>query len=222
MKKLNDELLEELMKCEKFINKFAKLYSYAHDFEDLKQVGSLGLEKALRKYDSNLGATFSSYAYMWIKGEILDYLSKDKSIIISKEIQSLSREIDKCSDILRQKLGREPTIKQIAFFLEKPESKIIEALGTKELVKSTDYSLNEDDDYNLYDLVPYYEKAYNEEYMDLHQVIEDLPEPEKTIIKLRYFEDYTQKEVSEVIGFNQVRVSRYETKTLEKLKRLVA
>jgi len=217
--------MENILKYENLVNKVAHRYANFSNFEDLKQEGMIGLLKALENYKPNNNTKFSTYAYLWIKGEILEHLRCDKNIKISKELLSLSKEITITEEILRNKLNKEPTVKEIAFFLEKDQKQIEEAMISKELVLSFDYSLNNDDnkEINLYDCVPYYEKGLNDDYLDLYSELDKLSSEEKELINLRYFQDLTQREVSERLGTNQVNVSRKEEKILTKLnKSLVA
>lgn len=217
--------MENILKYEKLVSKIASKYSYYSSFEDLKQVGMIGLLKALEKYEVNNNTKFSTYAVFWIRGEILEYLRKDKNIKVSKEIISLSKEVDICSDMLRQKFNREPTTSEIAFCLEKDEDSIIDAIYSKEFVLSSDYSINQDEEgkeVNLYDTIPYYEKGYDEDILDLHQALDELSDDERKIIDLRYFQDMTQSEVSREFGTNQVNISRSENKILQKLRKNIA
>lgn len=214
--------MEHILKYEKLVSKIASKYSNYSSFEDLKQVGMIGLLKALEKYKVNNNTKFSTYAYMWIRGEILEYLRNDKNIKVGKELISLSREVDICSDVLRQKLNREPSISEIAYCLEKDEASVIDAITSRELVLSSDYSINDDEEgknVNLYDVVPYYENGYEADILDLHFALEQLPKEERKIINMRYYEDMTQSEVSKKIGTNQVNISRYESKILQKLRK---
>ncbi len=217
--------MENILKYEKLVSKIASKYSYYSSFEDLKQVGMIGLLKALEKYQVNSETKFSTYATFWIKGEILEYLRKDKNIKISKEVLALSKEVDICSEMLRQKLNREPTIQEISFCLEKDESSIVEAIYSKEFVLSSDYVVNQDEegkDVCLYDTIPYYETGYDADILDLHLALENLEEEEREIIDLRYFQDMTQSEVSKKLGTHQVKVSREESKILQKLRQNIA
>ena len=213
--------MENIMKYEKLVNKIASMYSNFSNFEDLHQQGMIGLLKAVNNYKNDGNTKFSSYAYIWIKGEILEYLRLDKNIKISKELMSLSKEITICSETLRNKFNKEPTIEEIAFYLEKDIKDINEAILSREIVLSCDYSLNDDEnkDINLYDTIPYYQMEFNEDYLDLHNEIDKLNEEEKNIITMRYFNDMTQSEVSEVLGTNQVNIHRKEEKILNKLNK---
>lgn len=217
--------MENILKYERLVSKIASKYSCYSSFEDLKQVGMVGLLKALQKYKVNSETKFTTYAVFWIRGEILEYLRKDKNIKVSKETIALSKEVDICSDMLRQKLNREPSISEIAFCLEKDESSIVDAIYSKEFVLSSDYVLNQDEegkDVNLYDTVPYYEVGYEADYLDLYQALENLKDEERKIIDLRYFKDMTQSEVSKEFGTNQVSISRSENKILQKLRKNMA
>lgn len=217
--------MEHIMEYEKLVCKIASKYSYFSDFEDLKQVGMIGLMRAVEKYVPNPNTKFSTYATEWIRGSILEYLNIDKNIRVSKELLSLRKKIDACCDILRQKLEREPSISEISFFLEEDENKVVEALATKDLVLSSDYIVNQDDDgkgVNLYDTVPYYESGYDDDVLTLKCALENLTDDEKNIIDLRYYRDMTQSEVSKMLGTNQVSISRSESKILQKLKKEIA
>lgn len=218
--------MNNILEYEKLVNKIASKYSNYSNFEDLKQVGMIGLIKAIDKYEVNSNTKFSTYAYLWIKGEILEYLRCDKNIKFSKEILALSKEITIAQEILRNRLNKEPSIKELSFYLEKDEQLIEEALLSREIVLSCDYSINEDSEsknVNLYDCMPYYEKKYEADYLDLYNAIDLLSDEEKEIINMRYFEDMTQSEVSKKLGTHQVNISRKEEKILTKLnKSLVA
>ena len=217
--------MEKILEYERLVNKIAYQYSNFSNFEDLKQQGMIGLIKALNNYKVNENTKFSSYAYIWIKGEILDYIRCDKNIKISKELLSLSKEITVASEILRNRLNKEPTIKEIAFFLEKSEKDIEEAIISREIVLSCDYNLNNEDEnknVSFYDVTPYYEKMYDADYLDLYNEIEKLPDDEKELIKCRYFNDMTQSELAKKLGTNQVSICRKEEKILTKLNKSLA
>ncbi len=214
--------MENILEYEKLVDKIAHKYSSFSNFEDLHQQGMIGLIKAVNNYKVNEDTKFSSYAYLWIKGEILDYIRCDKNIKISKEILSLSKEITLATEVLRNRLNKEPNIKELAFFLEKEEKDIENALISKEIVLSCDYNLNNDDEnknINLYDTIPYYEKKYEADYLDLYNEINKLPNEEKEIIIMHYFKDMTQSEISKKLGTNQVNISRKEEKILTKLNK---
>lgn len=213
--------MEHIMEYENLVSKIASRYSYYSNFEDLKQVGMIGLLKAIEKYKPNPNTKFSTYAVFWIKGEILEYLRCDKNIKISKETIALSKEVDICRELLLQKFEREPSISEIAFYLEKDEASIIDAIYSKEFVLSSDYVINQDEEGKnvcLYDTIPYYENGYDEDIITLNLALDNLSEDERKIINYRYYQNMTQSEVSKIFGTNQVNISRKEDKILQKLK----
>lgn len=213
--------MEHILEYEKLVSKIASRYCCYSSYEDLRQVGMIGLLKAVKKYKADKNTKFSTYAVYWIQGEILDYLGKDKNIRVSKEMMALSKKVDTYSEILKQKLGRNPSISELAFFMEEEEEKIVEAIESKNIVLSSDYDINQGEDsknVSLYDTVPYYESGYDENILTLKCALEELPQNERKIIELRYFKDMSQSEVSKELETNQVSISRQESKILQKLR----
>lgn len=211
----------DLQEYEGRIVAYASKFRYYYDMDDLIQVGRIGLLNALDHYDPSQNTRFSSYAFLYIKGEILKYVRENKNIKISKELSSLVKPIERAREILRQRLQKEPTIDEVSHFLEIDRSVIEEVMLSQEFVRSLDYALNEDDEgkeMNLYHTLAYEEVGYDADVLDLKQAVEDLDEEERKLISCRYFEDMTQSETSKVLGINQVKVSREETKILKKLR----
>lgn len=211
----------DLQEYEGRIVAYASKFRYYYDMDDLIQVGRIGLLNALDHYDPSQNTKFSSYAFLYIKGEILKYVRENKNIKISKELSSLVKPIERAREVLRQRLQKEPTIDEVSHFLEIDRSVIEEVMLSQEFVRSLDYALNEDDEgkeMNLYHTLAYEEVGYDADVLDLKQAVEDLDEEERKLISCRYFEDMTQSETSKVLGVNQVKVSREETKILKKLR----
>ena len=211
----------DLQEYEGRIVAYASKFRYYYDMDDLIQVGRIGLLNALDHYDPSQNTKFSSYAFLYIKGEILKYVRENKNIKISKELSSLVKPIERAREVLRQRLQKEPTIDEVSHFLEIDRSVIEEVMLSQEFVRSLDYALNEDDEgkeMNLYHTLAYEEVGYDADVLDLKQAVEDLDEEERKLIYCRYFEDMTQSETSKVLGVNQVKVSREETKILKKLR----
>lgn len=207
----------------KMIYSIAHKYSFGSDFEDLCQVGQLGLLKAYENYNKDVGSNFSSYAYLYIKGEILKYIRENRVIKIGKDIISLSKSIMSAKEVLSQKMMRTPTNSELAMFLEIEEEKINEAMIANEYVKSLDYELNDDGkELTMYDSVRYDEKGYNDNVLDLKEALEELPIQDKKLIIARYYEDKNQQETGKILGISQVQVSRNEAKILTKLRNKLA
>ena len=198
------------------------IYSISHYFEgypnkeDLFQVGCIGLIEAYKRYNPDMGAKFSTYAYPYILGEMKKYIREDKGVKISREITKLNLRIEKAYVILSQKLMRTPSTKELASFLEIDEFLIIEALNTINPVVSLDDEKS--DNFTLYDTVAVKEKVDKDDLIELKEQLKNLNLEEKKLINYRYLEDYTQSETASKLGMSQVQVSRFEQKVLKKLR----
>lgn len=211
--------MEHILEYEWLVNSIASKYAFHHDIEDLKQVGMIALMEAADNFKPSFETKFSTYAYSNVKGKILEYVRRDQLIKVSKERRSDIKMVDKVDEILSQKLGRKAGIGEIALVLEKDDQWVANVLQSKEYVRSIDYVTNDDGKELTYaDMIPYEEKGYSPEYLDLYIAINQLPELQKKIIQSRYFDDMTQSETSKIVDMNQVAVSREETKILKKLK----
>lgn len=187
------------------------------DKEDLYQVGIIGLMNASKKFDPTLGIKFSTYAYKYILGEVTKYMRENSSVKLSRDMIRLKSSIGKTRDILRQKLGREPTTLEVSLLLDVEEEKVkeVEALSTE--VQSLDYCTDEDTN-NLYNSIRVEQREIDPDILDLKSEVSKLEPDERKLIYSRYYFDLTQGEVSKELGITQVQVSRKESKILEKLK----
>ncbi len=207
--------------CENMILYHANRFRHYYDIEDLIQVGKIGLEKAKRKYKEGYDTKFSTFAFLYIKGEIYRYVRNSKLIRYGKNYEKIVSMIEKSKDFLCQKLMRNPTLEEISIFTELDTETIEEAMLSQEMIRSLDFVMNEDDEgkeLQLYDTVAYSEKGYQEDILDLRVALDQLSEEERQLIQYRYYQDMTQQETSQRLGVNQVKVSRQEGKILEKLK----
>lgn len=199
------------------------IYSIANYFknytsrEDLYQAGCLGLIKAYKKYNPNLNCKFTTYAYTFILGEMRKLVREDKGIKISREITKLNLKIEKAYILLTQKLMKEPSIEEIANYLEIPEYYVSEAILSLNKIKSIDETINSDGkELSLHELIG--KKDNIDDLILLKDSLSKLSNEEFELINNRYMNDYTQSETSKLMGATQVQVSRKEHKILEKLK----
>lgn len=207
--------------CKKLIYSIARKYSYNEsDLEDLFQVGALGLSKALNNYKKEKNAKFTSYAHFYIEGEIIKYVRENRMIKINQDMYNLNKEINKAKEYLEQKYSKSPTISELAFFLDRSESEISDAIKSVQSVHSLDYDLsgNDEKEVNLYDYNEYNEKRFDEDILTLREEIKNLPLNERMLIIKRYYEDKSQMETSREMGISQVQVSRCENKILKKMR----
>ncbi len=197
------------------INKYFKGY----DKEDLYQVGVIGVIKAYNNYKKDHNTKFSTYAYTYIYGELYTYINNLKGLKVARENYSLYRKINDARNILSQKLMKEPSIYELSSFLELDYKLIENIISSMQSVDSLERTIISDDkDLSLIDVVGDKKDYYNIDYLMLNDEVNNLPEPWKEVIKLRYFEDKTQSEVAKMLGMNQVEISRGEAKILKKIK----
>ncbi len=197
----------------------AKKYCYnEEDLEDLYQVGNIGLQKAFENYKEDSIAKFSTYAHFYIKGEILKYIRENRTIKRNYDNDKLIRSISRVKEYLTQVNSKEPSIEELASYLEVSVSDIVNAINLSLTVKSMDCDLSDENDVNLYDYEAYIEKGYDEDILALKEEIEQLPDDERKLIEIRYFKDKSQIETSRELGISQVQVSRKESKILKKIK----
>lgn len=217
MKNITDLILENEGLIYKIINKYRNYF----ETDDLYQVAVIGLIKAYKNYKNEYNTKFTSYAYPYILGEVIKYINEFRSIKVNKNIKLLYSKILKAKEILTQKLMKEPTTYELSLFLEMDEAVISEVILANMTVDSLDKIIMEDDkNFELYDKVGYYDNSV--ENYPLTIELAKLTKEERQIIRARYYENMTQKEVGEALGMYQVEVSRKEKKILKKLKDNIA
>ena len=197
--------------------KSISLKFYGIDNEDLMQAGKVGLINAYNHYDKNSNTKFSTYAYTYIYGEMYNLLLTNKMIKSNRDTLKLAKLIDKTKNYLEQKYERNVSLNEIASYLE------IDLVLLENVVINTNsiFSLDKEDEEtnNLYNIYKYEDN--NDIRLDLENSINDLSKEEQDIIKYRYYNDLTQSETAKILGISQVKVSRYEQKTLKKLKKIM-
>lgn len=191
-----------------------------YEWDDLFQIGCIGLLKAIDRFDMAYGVKFSTYAVPMIIGEIRRYMRDDNPIKVSRSIKELALKIHRSQEKLQGELGREPTVSEIAEVLLLPVQEVVAALEavqptTSLYAKST---REEGDSFLLLDQVRFTDNEGAFENLALREVIAKLPDKERAVINLRFFEDKTQSEIADVIGLSQVQVSRIEKNALRLMK----
>lgn len=216
------ELEDVIKQNSNLVYSIVSKYKNYNDIEDLKQVGMIGLINAYKNYDRDKNTKFSTYAFPYIVGEVSKYVRENKSIKVSKDMVRLGRKINEYILKHKQVRGYEPSISNIALMLDVKEKTIITALESLKAVKSLDEEIiNDGKPITLLDVTPTKEDINKENILDLKDAFSYLSEDEQKLIIDRYFNDLTQEEVANILGINQVSVSRKEKKVLEKLKRRI-
>ena len=207
-KKAREELVEKnigLIWC--VVKRF---YGRGAEPEDLFQIGSIGLLKAIDKFDFSYEVQFSTYAVPMISGEIRRFLRDDGMIKVSRSLRELSYKSLLAREKMTRILGREPTLKELSEELQ---------IDCEEIVQAMESSVEVESIYK-----PIHQKEGSEillmlDRIVLKEVLETLEAKERTIIYLRYFAGKTQAEIGKKMGMSQVQVSRTEKKVLERMRK---
>lgn len=192
------------------------------EFDDLYQLASIGLLKAINGFDESYNVKFSTYAVPMIAGEIKRFMRDDGMVKVSRSMKMTAKKMNLYIEEVRKTTGQSPTIAQIASAFHIDENEAVFILGSSKMpisiYEQTDRQ--EEQGQSILDKLPSVDTEENIlENLDLKQIIENLPERERKIIILRYFRDMTQSEVAEEIGVSQVQISRIEQKIVQFLKK---
>lgn len=193
-----------------------------YDAEDLFQIGSIGLMKAIDKFDLSFDVKFSTYAVPMISGEIKRFLRDDGMVKVSRTLKENGWKIRQAAEKIAHERGRDATLEEISKVTELSKEDIVMAMEANVEVESIYKSVYQSDGNEIYlvDKLPE-KKDANEKllnHMLLEQLLEELEEEERKLIKLRYFQDKTQVEVAKRMGISQVQVSRMEKRILIRMR----
>lgn len=195
--------------------------SSGQETEDLFQVGCMGLLRAIDRFDPSYGVQFSTYAVPLIIGEIRRYLRDQGSVKISRAVKERAYRLRRMRDEEGRKLGREPTAEELAEASGLPMDQVVEALEVLQPIASLEEKLpGSRDQQTLADRIVGSDSVELEAVrrVELMEEIKRLPDLERQVLYLRFFEDKTQSQVAEVLGTNQVHISRLEHKALMHLR----
>ena len=200
-----------------------RFYGRGTDAEDLFQIGSIGLLKAIDKFDLSYDVKFSTYAVPMISGEIKRFLRDDGMIKVSRSLKELSWKSLKAGERLTDRLGREPTMDELSEELGVEKEELVQAMEAGGEVDSLYRPIHqkEGSEIRLLDKIEEKEKSEDKilDRIVLKQLLESLDPQERRLIWLRYFADRTQSDVGKIMGISQVQVSRMEKKIMENLKK---
>ena len=192
------------------------------EMEDLFQIGSIGLLKAVDHFDPSYEVRFSTYAVPMIVGEIKRFLRDDGILKVSRSLKENCGRIYQAKEKLEKELGREPGLDEIAAEVELSREEVILALESTAEVESLHKTIYQGDgnDISLMDRLPEKENG-QEQALDrifLDEMLQSLDARERQLIGMRYFQNRTQTEIAAELGVSQVQVSRMEKRILKKLK----
>lgn len=199
-----------------------RFYGRGTEPEDLFQIGSIGLLKAIDKFYLSYDVKFSTYAVPMISGEIKRFLRDDGMIKVSRSLKELSYRAYLAKEEMKERLNREPTVEELAEKLEVEKEELALALESGGEVESLHKPIYQKDGNEIQLMDKLEEKEEQEEkilnHMLLQQLLEQLKKEERQLIYMRYFANKTQSEIGKTMGISQVQVSRLEKKILGYLR----
>ncbi len=205
--------LETIIKLhEKLIYKIATKFHGA-ELEDLYQAGVIGIIKAYNNFKDDGTTKFTTYAYNYIFGEMYDFVNNIRTIKLNKNILKLYKKLEQAKYQLAQKINHIPSISELSSFLGYDEATIYQIYECT----SSIMSLDSDTERPIYETISKPEDNISTNIIDLKDSMDTLTKEEKDIINYRYFQDFTQSETAKILGMSQVKVSRYEKKSLSKM-----
>ena len=196
-----------------------------YEIEDLYQIGSIGLIKAIQRFDTSFEVRLSTYAVPYILGEIKRYIRDDGPIKVSRSIRELNAKIVELKKEYFNKYGKEISLEEIAKDLRTSKEEITMAMDSTRPVDSIEdakYRDNKTD--KTISILENISTGRDEQTeitnkIAIKNLINELDKQEKEIIMLRYYKQKTQMQVSKILGITQVQVSRIERKVLDNMRR---
>ena len=223
---VRDELVEQYLPLAESL---ARRYQHSgQPLDDLVQVASIGLLKAIDRFDPERGVTFESFAIPTILGELKRY-HRDRgwSVRMPRRLQEHTLLIKDAVPLLSQDLGRSPTISEIAAHAHLSQEEVLEAMDAQDAYASISLDAPIDEESEGSSLsdrlstdVEEYEIA--EEWAEFEPHLNALPDRERRILVLRFFRDWTQSQIADELGISQMHVSRLLSQTLQRLREAIA
>lgn len=193
-----------------------KLTGRGVDYDDLFQAGCVGLIKAVDGFDESRGFSFSTYAVPVILGEMKRIFRDDGTVSVSRSLKEKGRKINREKEKFIKKYDREPTVRELAQLLGYDEFETVQAITASMPVISISGGDTETD--NGFDIPVESHETEVSTAIALYQVLDELDERDKEIIKLRYFSGLTQTVVAKRLGMTQVQISRREKAILRQMR----
>ena len=218
----NELVLRYLPQVKSIVLRLMPTYKSYSNYDDMLSCGILGLMDAVEKYDTSRDVKFEYYAAMRIKGEIIDNIRKQDwaPSSLRRKIKAISNAYSE----LESKLCREPTDGEVARHLDMPEEELHSTLGKSQMFNIIHFEEMVQSDAAWEHTIQSQESTLeevveNREMVEiLGKIIDNLPEKEKLVITLYYYEEMTLKEIAEVLGVSESRVSQIHSKVVMKMR----
>ena len=217
--RLRNQLVEEHLALAHHLAR--RFTNRGEPYEDLVQVASMGLVKSVDRFDTERGVAFSTFATRTILGELKRHFrDKGWAIRAPRRIQELYLSLGPSIETLTQRLGRPPTLAEIAELIDASEESVLEAMEAGQHYRTTSIDAPDRQDGTLSSRLGQMDAGYSatDDRLLLALSLADLPDRERTIIKLRFVEGLTQSEIAAQVGLSQMHVSRLLAATLIRLR----
>ena len=190
------------------------------EYEDLIQIGVIGMIKAAKSYDFSFETAFSTYAVPLILGELRRHLRDDGPIKVGRKIRQLSMEVLKEQDRMAKELGREVGLCEICRRLGIEEEQAAAALSASAAPRSLYEKVGDEDGVSLLEVLPDPENAVDAltDRLALQQAVASLAPQQRQIVYLRYVRQLSQQRTGALLGLSQVKISREEKKIMQILR----
>jgi RNA polymerase sigma-B factor len=218
-----DELVEMYLNLVKYLA--SRFRNRGEPVDDLIQVGTIGLIKAIDRFDVDRAVEFTTYATPTIVGELKRYFrDKGWAIKVPRRLQELSFKVNQAIDALTQSLQRTPTVPEIAEYLEVTPDDVLEALETSEAYNfvslETDRNADGSDSFSILEYIGKDDQlmAVVDDRTTLSAALKELTPTEQQVLYLRFFQGLTQTEIAKQLGISQMQVSRLLRRTLRVMR----
>lgn len=212
-----EALIEENLGLVRHIVK--RFLGRGYEAEDLFQIGVIGLMKSIDKFNTAYDVKFSTYAVPLIAGEIKRFIRDDGMVKVSRVLKENGMRMKFAREKLNGSLGREPSLEEVAMEAALSVEDAVLAMEANVQVESIYKSVFQNDGNEIYMVDQLADESGSEQerllnHLVMEQLIEALPEQERTLIRLRYYQNKTQTEIARILGISQVQVSRMEKRIL--------
>jgi RNA polymerase sigma-B factor len=224
---VREELVDRFMPLARRLA--ARYAGGAEPFDDLVQVASVGLVKAIDRFDPERGTAFSTFAVPTILGELKRHFrDRGWSVHVPRDVQERILKVERAMSELPAKLGHAPTVQEIGKRIEATDEEVLEAMhaaqGHHAVSLDATSSIGDGDEPGpLRDRIGEEDLSFDTvEYGEaIGPVLEEISERDRTVLHLRFVEDMTQSEIAERVGVSQMHVSRILRSTIEKLRKQI-
>ncbi len=192
------------------------------EYDDLLQIGSLGLLRAIINFDPTYDVKFSTYAVPMIMGEIKRFLRDDGSLKVSRSLKECAMEVYAANERLKVKLMRDPTVAELAQETGKTPEEIAGATDAMRKPISLNELVHDDSKTQFIDLLYSDDGEKSLDNIMLKDLLNKLNKKERELLTMRFSLDKTQNEIAKMMGVSQVQVSRLISRIIEKLRRVAS